>query len=134
MFSAKKHVDSQEGATAHAEADDAESKLIQELAAQKEKEAIEAERALTSTPVPHDIPVPSPQNSNAIPLPDQPAPKRSPGSGRDGAFIGPMQPGGASSIPLPPTEKFQHIGPNDPLVFKVCKKTNIFITVCFWYK
>ena len=93
--------------------------MILELAARKEQEAIEAERALTTTPAPQDIPVPSPQHSDSIPLPDQPAPKRSPASSRDGAFIGPMAPGGASLIPLPPTEKFQHIGPNDPLVFKV---------------
>ena len=91
-----------------------------------EKEAIEAEKAIKdkveSVTKPETIPIPGPFNSKTIPLPDKPGPTPSPGAAAAGgggnSFIGPVQPG-TSNIPLPRTECFQKIGPNDPLVFKV---------------
>ena len=101
-------------------------RLSQDIAARMEKEAIEAEKAIKdkveSVTKPETIPIPGPFNSKTIPLPDKPGPTPSPGAAAAGgggsSFIGPVQPG-TSNIPLPRTECFQKIGPNDPLVFKV---------------
>jgi len=64
------------------------------------------------------IPTPE-EHMRSIPLPNRPQASSEVGP----SFIGPVLPTShplahTQQIPLPPTEKFQHIGPNDPLVFR----------------